>query len=177
MKKILAVMLCALLLWGCSAQTPATTTTLPAETQEQTPSESTPETTEAAPTLKVTDLFAQLETIGLPNMLDMDPQMQLDIYGIRAEAVKQAKVVICSDGLRADEIWLIEAVSAAEAEEIKSLAEGRLKQKDAESITYSPEQNVIVKKSYIAMEGNFVIFLCSPDVEAMTATVNAAFGK
>ena len=155
MKKLFSVILAMLLLCGCGAQVAA----------------------EPAVQADVNELYASLEAIGLPNMLDMAPDMQLNIYGIRAEDVKQSKVVVCTDGLRADEVWLIEAVSAEAAAKIKTLAENRVKQKDAESITYSPEQNVIVKKSHISVEGNFVIFICSPDVEKLVVAVQAGLGK
>ena len=155
MKKLIALIMLTLLLCGCGAQ----------------------EAAEPAVQADVNELYASLEAVGLPNMLDMAPDMQLNIYGIRAEDVKQSKVVVCTDGLRADEVWLIEAVSAEAAAKIKTLAENRVKQKDAESITYSPEQNVIVKKSHISVEGNFVIFICSPDVEKLVAAVQAGLGK
>ena len=35
----------------------------------------------------------------------------------------------------------------------------------------------IVKKALLLVEGNYVIMITSPDVEAMTAKVNGAFGK
>ena len=155
MKKLIALIMLTLLLCGCGAQ----------------------EAAEPAVQADVNELYASLEAVGLPNMLDMAPDMQLNIYGIRAEDVKQSKVVVCTDGLRADEVWLIEAVSAEAAAKIKTLAENRVKQKDAESITYSPEQNVIVKKSHISVEGNFVIFICSPDVEKLVVAVQADLGK
>lgn len=155
MKKLIALILLVTLLCGCGAQ----------------------EAAEPAVQADVNDLYAAVEAVGMPNMLDMAPDMQLNIYGIRAEDVKQSKVVVCTDGLRADEVWLIEAVSAEAAAKIKTLAENRVKQKDAESITYSPEQNVIVKKSHISVEGNFVIFICSPDVEKLVAAVQAGLGK
>ena len=155
MKKLIALIMLTLLLCGCGAQ----------------------EAAEPAVQADVNELYASLEAVGLPNMLDMAPDMQLNIYGILAEDVKQSKVVVCTDGLRADEVWLIEAVSAEAAAKIKTLAENRVKQKDAESITYSPEQNVIVKKSHISVEGNFVIFICSPDVEKLVVAVQAGLGK
>ena len=155
MKKLIALILLVPLLCGCGAQVAA----------------------EPAVQADVNDLYAAVEAVGMPNMLDMAPDMQLSIYGIRQEDVKQSKVVVCTDGLRADEVWLLEAVSAEAAEKLKGLAESRLKQKDAESITYSPEQNVIVKKSHISTVGNYVIFICSPDVEAMVSAVNAALGQ
>ena len=45
----------------------------------------------------------------LPEMLPMDEMMMLNFCGIQADMCKQAVVSVCFDGLRADEVWLIEA--------------------------------------------------------------------
>lgn len=150
MKRLIAVMLLVLVLAGCGS---------------------------AVKNVNLEQLYTDLETVGMPAMVKLQSSMMLDFYGIQEADVKQAVVTVCSDGLRADEVWLLEAVDADAAERLKGLAENRLKQKDAESVTYSPEQNAIVKKALLLVEGNYVIMITSPDVEAMTAKVNAAFGK
>lgn len=161
MKRIIAIMLGLLLLCGCGAQ-PASGETVAAAVTEP---------------VDMAALYTQLEAMDMPEMVELDEGLRLDLYGIRSENVKQVKVVICTENLRADELWLIEAVDEAAAQHIKTLAEGRVKQKDAESITYSPEQNAIVKKSVILQEGSYVFFICSPNVDSMVSAVNAALGK
>lgn len=156
MKKLLACVLAALLLLaGCGAEGG---TKAPAE-------------------VNVTTLYTQLEGLGLPAMVDVGPDMMLSLYGIEEADVKQAKVAISDDGLRADEVWLLEAVSADAAKKLEGLVKNRIQQKDDESITYSPEQNAIVKKSYTEVAGNYVFFICSPEVEAMKNAVQTALGK
>lgn len=156
MKKMIALLLCAMLvLSGCGG-----------ETQEKAPAN-----------VDMADLYAKLEGKGLPKMVDVGPEMMLSLYGIEQADVKQAKVAISDDGLRADEVWLLEAVDADAAQKLSGLVKNRIQQKDDESITYSPEQNAIVKRSYTAVEGNYVFFICSPEVEAMKGTVKEALGK
>ncbi len=150
MKRLIAVMLLVLVLAGCGS---------------------------AVKEVNLEQLYTDLESVGMPAMVKLQSSMMLDFYGIQEADVKQAIVTVCSDGLRADEVWLLEAVDSDAAARLKGLAENRLKQKDAESVTYSPEQNAIVKKALLLVEGNYVIMITSPDVEAMTAKVNAAFGK
>lgn len=125
----------------------------------------------------VAELYTKLEAVGMPEMVDINADMMLSLYGIEQADVKQAKVTVCSDGLRADEVWLIEAVDADAAARLKTLAQNRLSQKDAESVTYSPEQNAIVKKALLQVEGNYLFFITSPDVDRMTGVVNDALGK
>ena len=150
MKRIIAVLLLVTLLAGCGS---------------------------TVKSVNMEELYASLESVGMPDMVSLKADMMLDFYGIMAEDVKQAVVTVCSDGLRADEVWLLEAVSADAAAKLKGLAENRLKQKDAESVTYSPEQNAVVKKAFLTVEGNYVIMIVSPDVDAMVAKVNQALGK
>lgn len=110
----------------------------------------------------------------MPEMLTMDESMMLNFCGIKAENCKQAVVAVCSDGLRADEIWLIEANDATALKELQELAEGRLTRKGEESITYSPEQYEIVQKAQVITAGNYLAVIVSPDVDALADIFNAA---
>ena len=68
----------------------------------------------------------------LPEMLPMDEMMMLNFCGIEASMCEKAVVSVCFDGLRADEIWLIEAKDAASLENLKNLAQSRLNRKGEE---------------------------------------------
>ena len=103
----------------------------------------------------------------LPEMLPMDEMMMLNFCGIEAEMCEQAVVSVCFDGLRADEVWLIEAKDADALEELEALAKSRLERKGEESITYSPEQYEVVQKAEVLTAGNYLAVLVSPDVDAL----------
>ena len=113
-------------------------------------------------------------TDTLPDMLPMDEAMMLNFCGIKAEQYVQAVVAVCSDGLRADEVWLIEAKDADALEELKALADGRLTRKGEESITYSPEQYEVVQKAEVITAGNYLAVIVSPDVETLVGVFNQA---
>lgn len=127
-------------------------------------------------TKNVIDVQAVYDSMAdvLPEMLPMDEAMMLNFCGIKAEQCKQVVVAVCSDGLRADEVWLIEAVDEGTLEELKSLADGRLTRKGEESITYSPEQYEVVKKAEVITAGNYLAVLVSPDVDALVKIFNEA---
>ena len=157
MKKIVALLLAAMLvLSGCGG----------AEQESKAPAN-----------VDMQALYTQLEGLGLPKMVDVDANMMLMLYGVEEADVKQAKVAISDDGLRADEVWLLEAVSSEAAQNLEGLVKNRIQQKDDESINYSPEQNAVVKKSYTKVSGNDVFFICSPEVEAMKGAVESALGN
>ena len=103
----------------------------------------------------------------LPEMLELDAGLMLDYCGIKEADVTAAKVLICADSLRTDEIWLIQAKDAAAADTIVKLAEKRLTKKGEASITYSPEQYAVVEKAELLRQGNFVALIVSPDVAPM----------
>ena len=127
-------------------------------------------------TLNVIDVQAVYDSMKgtLPEMLPMDEAMMLNFCGIKAEQCNQVVVAVCSDGLRADEVWLIEAKDADALEALKDLADGRLTRKGEESITYSPEQYEVVKKAEVITAGNYLAVLVSPDVDALVDIFNEA---
>lgn len=112
----------------------------------------------------------------LPEMTMMDSNMMKNFCGIAEEDCKQAVVGVSSDGLRADEIWLLEAKDEAAAENLEKLANTRLERKGEESITYSPEQYEIVKKAQVIRNGNYLALIVSPDVEALANEYRTAAG-
>ena len=123
--------------------------------------------------MDVQSVYDSMEDI-LPEMLPMDEAMMLNFCGIKSEMYNQAVVAVCSDGLRADEIWLIEAKDADTLKELKTLADGRLTRKGEESITYSPEQYKVVEKAEVITAGNYLAVLVSPDVDALVKIFNEA---
>ena len=121
-----------------------------------------------AASLDVTAAYEKLtQAATLPEMLELDASLMLDYCGIKEADVTAAKVLICADSLRTDEIWLIQAKDAAAADTIVKLAEKRLTKKGEESITYSPEQYAVVEKAELLRQGNFVALIVSPDVAPM----------
>ena len=128
---------------------------------------------QAVNVIDVEAVYDSMEAV-LPEMLPMDEAMMLNFCGIKAEQCKQVVVAVCSDGLRADEVWLIEAADEAALKELQSLADGRLTRKGEESITYSPEQYEVVKKAEVITAGNYLAVLVSPDVDALADIFNQA---
>ena len=110
----------------------------------------------------------------LPEMLPMDETMMLNFCGIQADDCVQAVVAVCSDGLRADEIWLIEAKDAAALKELQTLAQSRLDRKGEESITYSPEQYAVVQAAQVITAGNYLAVIVTPEADALAEQFNAA---
>ena len=123
--------------------------------------------------MDVQSVYKNMEST-LPQMLPMDEAMMLNFCGIKAEMCNQVVVAVCSDGLRADEVWLIEAKDTDTLKELKALADGRLTRKGEESITYSPEQYEVVKKAEVITAGNYLAVLVSPDVDALVKIFNEA---
>ena len=160
MKRITLLLICLLLLTmtACSENGAATA-----------------ETSAEPAVLNMEDVYNNMvANENMPEMLLLDPDMQLNFCGIDPADCVQANVAICADSLRADEIWLIEAASDAALENIQNLAQARLTAKAEESITYSPEQYAIVQKAEVITCGNYFVLLVSPEVETLAELFCAA---
>ncbi len=124
----------------------------------------------------VLDINALYEsyTQYLPEMFFPDEDTLLNFLGIQASDCAQYKVAICAEGLRADEVWLIEAKDQTSLETLRQLAETRIASKLDETVTYVPDQYLIVEKAELLVHGLYLALLISPDVEAMKAGFEAA---
>lgn len=111
---------------------------------------------------------------NLPEMLEPDEDTLLNFMGIQVSDCKQYKVAICAEGLRADEVWLIEAKDDAAMKNLTELAEMRIQSKLDETETYTPDQFLIVQKAEIVTKGNFLALLISPEVDVLKSGLEAA---
>lgn len=135
------------------------------------------ETTAAPVVLNMQELYDTVTAMeNIPEMLPLDADMQLNFCGIAAEDCVQSVVAICSDGLRTDEFWFIEAADADALARIQEMAANRLTAKGEESITYSPEQYAVVQKAETVVTGNYFILLVSPEVTELVACVKGLAG-
>lgn len=103
----------------------------------------------------------------LPDMILADETLMLNMFGIKAEDCEQVVVAFCGDGLKADEVWLIEAKDTDALERIQGLAENRVKAKAAETEFYLPDQYAVVQEGEIITQGNYLALLVSPDVDTL----------
>ena len=113
----------------------------------------------------------------MPEMFFPDEDTMLNFLGISVEDCVQYKVAICAEGMRSDEIWLIEARDAAALEELQQLAQTRIQAKLDETVSYAPDQYVVVEKAEVLTQGNYLALFISPEVEALRAGFEAAFQK
>lgn len=110
----------------------------------------------------------------LPEMVTMDEDTMLNFLGIVTEDCDQAIAATCVNGLRTDEIWLVEAKDGEALERLKALAEGRLEAKRDETVSYAPDQYAVVEKAELLTEGNYLVLLVSPDVDGLKTIVEGA---
>lgn len=113
----------------------------------------------------------------LPNLPDMfypDEDMLLNFLGIQTEDCVQYQVAICAEGMRSDEVWLIEAKDDAALARLQQLAQTRITAKLDETEFYAPDQFTVVQKAEVLTHGRYLALLISPDVETLKAGFEAA---
>lgn len=117
------------------------------------------------------DSYAQ----HMPDMFFPDDDTMMNFLGIDVKDCTQYKVAICAEGMRSDEVWLIQAKNASSLETLKKLAQTRIEAKKDETVSYAPDQYVVVEKAVVLTKGNYLALLISPDVDALQAGFEAAF--
>lgn len=133
-------------------------------------------TAQSAPDMEA--LYGQLEeSAALPEMAAVSEKRREAVFGIESADCVQAVTKISGDGVRADEIWLIEAADEAAAGRIEALAQTRVEQLARELRDYLPEQYAVVRQAKVLRSGRLVALLISPEAETMEALVRAAFGS
>lgn len=118
---------------------------------------------------KNVDLAAMYEQFGdmLPEMYLMDEDTMLNYLGIDMADCVQAVVAVTSDGLGADEVWLVQAKDADALARLQELAQTRLTAKEDETVQYAPDQYAIVTGAKLLTSGNYLALLVSPEAEEM----------
>ena len=116
-------------------------------------------------------MYSQMEA-KLPEMVALDSEEIHIRYGVSPDFVSEAIVYVCKDGLRADEIWLMKAANAESMEKLEQFAQFRMQAKDEESVTYSPEQNKVVKQGKILKRGDYLALIVTPEVESVAGIFN-----
>lgn len=119
-----------------------------------------------APVLDMEALYESYQQ-HLPEMFYPDEDTLMNFLGISVEDCVQYKIAICAEGMRADEVWLIEAKDDAAMQNLTELANTRIQSKLDETETYAPDQYVIVQKAEVLTDGRYLALLISPEVEIL----------
>ena len=110
---------------------------------------------EAAVSVDVNALYESYSE-QLPEMFYPDDATLMNFLGIDAADCTQYKVAICAEGMRADEVWLIEAKDEAALETLRQLAQTRIESKLDETVTCAPDQYVVVEKAELLTNGLYL---------------------
>ena len=128
---------------------------------------------------KTADLNAVSEALfsqyNLDEMMRLSEDDLLDLYGIKADDLKQYVALIAKSSTSADEILLFEAKDADAAAYIKGKLDSRYRSKLNEAKDYLPDEYTKISACKVEASGNFVSLIVSSDAEGMTKLYQAAF--
>lgn len=120
-------------------------------------------------------LYAQMEPYFPPNGMYRLPEKQIErLCGVAASACRQAVFAASENGLRVDELWLVEAESDEMAEQIYDRAQSRVEQLAEETKNYLPDQYAVLQNAQLLREGRWVFLLISPDSAELLRLVQKA---
>ena len=112
-----------------------------------------------------------------PEMLLLNEQRVKNYCGIDPAACRQLIMAVSDDGLRVDEIWLIEAGDEKAAEALLEAARSRIEQVCVETKDYLPAQYAVAKNAQALRIGCSVALFISPDAKEMAGIFTKAFQK
>ena len=113
-------------------------------------------------------------TVDLPEMLELNEEMLSVYLGLSPEDYKNGRFYVCSNNLKADEIWLVKLESEDAAAQMLEKARGRIEAKAQSYRNYLPEEYEVVSRGIAMSQGNTVVLFISPDAEAMLAAFRSA---
>lgn len=108
-------------------------------------------------------------------MMVLDEATMGNLLGIQADDCVQAVAAVCANGLKADEIWLIQAKDQQTLEKYQALAESRLDIKYEEAESYIPDQVPAIENGVIVTNGLYLALLVAEDSEALKADFQTSF--
>lgn len=129
----------------------------------------------AAEPVDLSALRADMEKV-FPTMMEVDGDMRLNFLGIREEDCAQCITLLCDDGMKADELWLIEAADDEAMERLTKLAEQRMEAKAQETENYAPAQYEIVQQGKVLTEGRYLALIVTPEAEKAVRLFNDTIG-
>lgn len=112
-----------------------------------------------------TEMIAEF---GATDSITIETEQLLDLYGIKAEYVKESASYMTMGGVFPQEIIMIEAKDEASAEAIVTLLENRLSEILAQSQNYDPENYALAQKCKVESRDGYITLFISAHNEAMS---------
>ena len=92
----------------------------------------------------------------------------LSVYlGLLPENFKDGRFYVCSNNLKADEIWLVELENEDAVQKMMDKARERIQVKASSYELYLPEESEIARRGVAVAKGNYLALFLSPDAERM----------
>jgi len=137
--------------------------------------EAAPAAEESKEPVDLNELRERVEAV-YPQMMEVEAEMRLNFLGIREEDCAQCVTLLCDDGMKTDELWLIEAADDAAMESLTKLAQQRMEAKAQETENYAPDQYEIVQQGKVLTSGHYLALIVTPEAEAAAKLFNEAVG-
>lgn len=110
---------------------------------------------------------SMLTTAPIDDPLTLTESDMLDFYGIPAEHMTQFAATLCSNGISAQEIVLVETPDETTAAEVATRLQNRLEARMAESKDYLPDQYEIISGCEVVQNGCLVRLIIHPEAETL----------
>lgn len=112
-------------------------------------------------------------SLDVPDMMELKNDYLSTYLGLAPEDFKDGRFYVCSNNLKADEIWLVELESEEAAAQMLEKARARIELKAQSYRNYLPEEYEIASRGIAVTRGRYTALFISPDAEAMLAALDS----
>ena len=108
-------------------------------------------------------------------MLEMDENDMLDVYGIQAADMKQFAAAVNTSGIDCDEVVLVEAKDVDAASRVKEALDKRYQAKLNETRDYLPDEYTKISACKVEISGRYVSMIVSADAQELDKLYKDSF--
>ena len=112
-------------------------------------------------------IYSRIDTLEPEvQMMELDGR-NLSYLGLQPEEFRDGRFYVCSNGLKADEIWLVEMEDETAAQAMLSRARERIQLRAATFDKYLPEESALARRGIALARGRFVGLVISGSADQM----------
>ncbi|XOK58305.1 DUF4358 domain-containing protein [Paenibacillus elgii] len=117
------------------------------------------------------------QAVKLEELKQRDKETLKRLYRLGDDEIEDFVLYTAASNVKADEVAVIQAKDAAQAERVKQIVSKRIDAQTAKFKDYRPVEYGLIQKHVLKREGRFVLFAVSKDADRIEQVFDEALGR